>query len=106
MKQSKKLINLFACFCPIENLFYFEGNNIGFEEIVASSMKVFQTFLRLRLEEEDKLISIHFDEMIEVVCRSRTPKVVEYFMTKLTRFDSIKAIDDIKNFKEKYRQWL
>ena len=71
MKKSKEQINLFACFCPIENLFSFFGiGGIGFEEFVAVAMKVFQTFLRLGLEEEDKLISIHFDDMVEVVCRS------------------------------------
>ena len=110
MKQSKKLFNEY-CFCPIESLFRVfdtEDDNFGleelgdtnfrFEEFVDSSMKVFQTFLRLGLEEEDELISMHFDHMIETICTSQNPEVVEYFMTKLMRFDTIKAIDDIKNY--------
>ena len=99
MKQSKKLINAYACFCPIESLFRFFDTryaNFGLEELAAISMKLFQTFLRLRLEKEDKLISIHWYQMIERICRSQNPK----------RFDLIKAIDDIKNFDEELRQWL
>ena len=71
----------------------------GFE-LAALSMKVFQTFLRLGLEEEDELISMHFDDMIQMINRSQNPEVVEYFMTKLMRFDSIKTRDEIKIFDE------
>ena len=111
MKQSNKLIISFARFCPIKSLFLFfdtGDNNIGHEELVAISMKVFQTFLRLRLKEEDELISIqdHWDHMIEIICRSQNPEVVEYFTTKLIRFDPIEAIDDIKKFNGELRQWL
>ena len=109
MKQSKKLIISFACFCPIESLFSFFDTgdaNFGFEKLATISMKVFQTFLRLRLEEEDELISMHFDHMISKICISQNPEVVQYFMTKLMRFDPIKTRDDIKNFDEELRQWL
>ena len=109
MKQSKKLINSFASFCPIESLFLFFDTGdayFGHEELAAISMRVFQTFLRLRLEEEDELVSIHWDIMMEQTCRSQNPEVVEYFMTKLTRFDPIKTRDDIKIFDEELRQWL
>ena len=74
MKQSKAMIDSFGTFCPIENLFSFFGTAgegeelIGFEESCAISMKIFQTYLRLGLGEEDELISMHFDHMIENVC--------------------------------------
>ena len=73
MKQSKALINAFGTFCPIENIFSFfdtgvEEDLLGFEELSAISMKIFQTYLRLGLGEEDELISMHFDHMIENVC--------------------------------------
>ena len=112
IKQTIPLINSFGTFCPIENISSFFGTAdegeelIGFEESCAISMKIFQTYLRLGLEEEDELISMHFDHMIETICRSQNPEVVEYFMTKLMRCDTIKAIDDIKNFNEELRQWL
>ena len=107
MKQSKKLIDSDARFCPIESLFsFFDTGDANFEleELAAISMKLFQTFLRLGLEEEDELISMHFDEMIERICRSQNPEVVEYFMTKLIRFNPIKAIDDIKKFNSRSRR--
>lgn len=112
MKQSKAMIDSFRTFCPIENIFSFFGTAdegeefIGFEESCAISMKIFQTYLRLGLEEEDELISMHFDYMIEKICISQNPEVVEHFMTKLIRFDPIKTRDDIKNFDEELRQWL
>ena len=99
MKQSKKRIDFFGFFCPIKCLFLFcYGDSnfgyeefVGYEELAAFSMKLFQTFLRLSLEEEDELISMHFDRMIEHVCRSQNPEVVQYFITKLMRFDPIKT---------------
>ena len=103
MKQSKNLILFEWGFCPIKCLFSFFDNGdwlmFGFE-LAALSMKVFQTFLRLGLEEEDELISRHFDDMIQMINRSQNPEVVEYFMTKLMRFDSIKTRDEIKIFDE------
>ena len=109
MKQSKKLINSFGCFCPIKSLFLFfdtGDSKFGLEESAAISMRLFQTFLRLRLKEEDELISLNWDAMIERICRSQNPEVVEYFMTKLTRFDPIETRDDIKTFDEEFRQRL
>ena len=108
MKQSKKLINLYASFCPIENLCFFWSRDahFGLEEWGESAMKLFQTFLRLSLEEEDELISMNFDAMIEIICRSQNPEAVQFFKIKLIRFDPIKTRDGIKNFDEDHRQWL
>ena len=102
-EEVKNLILFEWGFCPIKCLFSFFDNGdwlmFGFE-LAALSMKVFQTFLRLGLEEEDELISMHFDDMIQMINRSQNPEVVEYFMTKLMRFDSIKTRDEIKIFDE------
>ena len=109
MKQSKKLINGFRSFCPIANLFFFYdvfgGTKDGIfgldfnqlsEESAELAMKLFQTFLRLSLEEEDRLIPIHFWLMIEIIGRSQNPEVVKYFMTKMISFDPIETRDGIK----------
>ena len=114
MKQSKKLINGFRSFCPIENLFWFYdvfgGTKDGIfgldfnqlrEESAELAMKLFQTFLRLSLEEEDRLIPIHQIPIIEIIGRSQNPEVVKYFMTKMISFDPIETRDGIKIIAEK-----
>ena len=106
MKQSKKLINLYASFCPIENLCFFWSRDahFGLEEWGESAMKLFQTFLRLSLEEEDELISMHHPEIIEIIGRSENPEVVKYFMPKMISFDPIGTRDGIKIIAE--RIWI
>ena len=97
MMQSKKLIISYGR--PIESLFLFFDTGdakFGFEESAALSMKAFQNLLRLGLEEEDELISMHFDDMIQMINRSQNPEVVEYFMTKLIRFDPINLVTKSK----------
>ena len=101
MKQSKKLIEWGGRFCPFEKIFVFYvligiGYNQLNEESAELAMKLFQTFLRLSLKEEDELISMHFTLMIQIICTSQNPEVVKYFMTKLISFDPITTRDEIK----------
>ena len=86
MKQSKALINSFSSFCPIDNLFSFfdAGEGLfGIEYLGAISMKIFETYLRLGLEEEEELILNNQEIMKEITSRCQNPGVVNYFNEKL-----------------------
>ena len=90
MKKSKALIVSFGTFCPIENLFRFFDTGdpeelllLGLEGLGAIAMEIFQTYLRLDLEEEEQLILNNQEIMIEITNRCQNPEVVNYFNEKL-----------------------
>ena len=97
MKQSRALINSFNTFCPIENLFRFFGTGVpeefslGFEELDAISMKIFQTYLRLGLEEEEELIQNNLEVIMEIISISQNETVVNYFNEKLENYEEERA---------------
>ena len=56
--------------------------------------------------EEEDLIEMQWNIMIEMVCRSSNPDVVDFFTSKLMKVDSIRARDDIKHFEEEMKRWM
>ena len=101
MKQTEKLIIAFGSFGPVENLFVFydTGNTeFEFEEIVQRDMTLLKAWIRLDLENEEKLISELWGYMIETVWQSNNPDVVLFFMDKMKAHDHMKFRDDFKNF--------
>ena len=101
MKQTEKLIIAFGSFGPVENLFTFydTGNTeFEFEEIVQRDMTLLKAWIRLDLENEEKLISELWGCMIETVWQSNNPDVVLFFMDKMKAHDHMKFRDDFKDF--------
>ena len=103
IKQSLPLINSFGTFCPIGNLFSFfdtghveDGFSLGFEELCLTLMKIFQTYLRLGLEEEEELISNNFEVIEEVINASPNETVVNYFNEKIDKYLEEQAINDLR----------
>ena len=103
IKQSLPLINSFGTFCPIGNLFSFfdtghveDGFSLGLEELCLTLMKIFQTYLRLGLEEEEELISNNFEVIEEVINASPNETVVNYFNERIDKYLEEQAINDLR----------
>ena len=101
IKQTIPLINSFGTFCPIENLFSFFDNgyddyDIGHYELAAISMKIFQTYLRLGLEEEEEMISNNVEVIMEIISISQNETVVNYFNEKLENFEEERANNHLR----------
>ena len=89
IKQSINLIRSFGTFCPIDNLFRFFDTgfvSLGVEEVFITLMKIFETYLRLGLEEEEELISNNFEFMTEVMNNSPNETVANYFHEKIHNY--------------------
>ena len=103
IKQSINLIRSFGTFCPIDNLFRFydtgdeeDDFSLGLEEFCLDFMKIFQTYLRLGLEEEEELISNNFEFMTEVMNNSPNETVANYFHEKIHNYLEEQAINDLR----------
>ena len=101
MKQSKALINYFGTFCPIENLFSFFDTGdpeelLGLEEHAVISMKIFQTYLRLGLEEEEEMISNNLEIIMEIISISQNEPVVNYFNEIIENYEDQQANNDLR----------
>ena len=59
-------------------------------------MKIFQTYLRLGLEEEEELISNNFEIMQEVINASPNETVANYFHEKIHNYLEEQAINDLR----------
>ena len=110
IKQSEELIDSFASFCPFKFMFAFWATGHprwvpGFKNLPFNRIKLFKKFVNLEMFEEDDLIEMQWDILIEMVCRSPNPEVVNFFTTKLMNVDSIKTRDDMKNFEEQMERW-
>ena len=111
IKQSEELITSFASFCPIKFMFAFWATGHprwvpGFKNLPFKQIKLFKKFVNLEMFEEEDLIEMQWNIMIEMVCRSSNPDVVDFFTSKLMKVDSIRARDDIKHFEEEMKRWM
>ena len=111
IKQSEELIQSFASFCPIKFMFAFWATGHqrwvpGFKNLPYNRIKLFKKFVNLEMYEEDELIEMQWGIMIEMVCRSPSPEVVNFFTSKLMNVDSIRARDDIKLWEEQTKRWM
>ena len=103
ISQTSIMIRSFGTFCPIDNLFSFfdtghleDGFSLGLEELSLTLMKIFQTYLRLGLEEEEELISNNFEIMQEVINASPNETVANYFHEKIHNYLEEQAINDLR----------
>ena len=111
IKQSEELIQSFASFCPIKFMFAFWATGHqrwvpGFKNLPYNRIKLFKKFVNLEMFEEEDLIEMQWGILIEMVCRSPNPEVVNFFTSKLMNVDSIRARDDIRNFEEEMKRWM
>ena len=109
IKQSEELIQAFANFCPIKNLLHFwdtgHGRH-GFEKLNPIYVKLVEKSLKFEMVDEKELMAHHWDILIEIGCRSQNPEVVDCFISKLIKFDPIRARNDIKQFDEEMERWM
>ena len=93
MKETNTMIDAYRTFCPIGNVLSFFGTALEGEEWRMSdeethymSMKIFQTYLRLGLEEEEELIHNNLEAIEEIISTSQNPQVVNYFLDKIRNY--------------------
>jgi len=73
-----------------------DGFSLGLEELCLTLMKIFQTYLRLGLKEEEELISNNFEAIEEVINASPNETVVNYFNERIDKYLEEQEINDLR----------